>query len=324
MIAPRRRGGWSELDVIAAALLIAVAVAIAFVDFYVRRNPSYALTTYIPQVLAGTYEAPFIYRPLAPWIIRTAIGVSGLSPLATFVLLRLVAILGALVLFYAYLRTWFSAEAGIGATMAMAALLPFTLTNSWPVPGTYLELAMFSAGALAIVRGRDWLFAGILLVASLNRETSAFLLALWVVARAGSRRWPRWVPLGAAMGVAWTTVFIGLRWLYGFKTYTVFVLGRNLAFMNVLDTAIDPRLRVFAWFWVAMLGVPAYLAVRGARDAGADIMMRAGCWVGFAFVAAAMAAGSIVEPRVLLPAFPLFAPAALHYCVGSARARVAL
>lgn len=305
-----------RLDRIAVALYAAVAIAIAFVDFYIRRNPSYTIATYVPQVLAGTYEAPFIYRPLAPWIIQAFTSLSGLSPMAAFGVLRLAAIFAALVAFHGYLRTWYSAAATLGATMAMAALLPLTLTNSWPVPGTYLELALFSAGAWAVARDRDWLFGAILLLASLNRETSIFLLALWVLMRAPGRPAAKWLPRGIIFATVWLLAFASLRWLYGFKTYTVFVLGQNLAYLNAFDASIDPRLRVFAWFWLLMLGVPGWLACRGARLAGAPAFARRAFALGLAFTAISLIAASIVEPRVLLPAFPLFAPAALAWVTG--------
>lgn len=303
----------SRLDRVAIALYAAVAVAIAFLDFYIRRNPSYAITTYVPQVLAGTYEAPFIYRPLAPWIIQAFTSLSGLSPMAAFVLLRLAAIFAALVAFHLYLRTWYPAAAALGATMTMAALMPLTFTNSWPVPGTYLELAFFSAGAWAIARKRDWLFGAILLLASLNRETSAFLLLLWAATRVSERPAAQWLPRAVMFGAAWLVVFAGLRWMHGFKTYTVFVLGQNLLYLNAIDAGIDPRLRLFAWFWLPMLGVPGWLAWRGARLADAPGFARRAFVVGLVFTGASLMAASIVEPRVLLPAFPLFAPAALAW-----------
>ena len=53
--------------------------------------------------------------------------------------------------------------------------MPLTYTNSWPHPDHIPELALFTLACLAVARGHDGWFAAALIVASLNRETSAFL-----------------------------------------------------------------------------------------------------------------------------------------------------
>jgi hypothetical protein len=303
---------------IAIALYLVVAIAIAFLDFYIRRNPTYTLTTFVPSVLAGTYEAPFIYRPLAPWLVLVFTEASGLSPVAAFVALRLAGVFAALLTFHGYLRTWHSPGTSLAATLAMAALLPLTMTNSWPVPGTYLELALFSLGCMAIARRMERAFGVILVVALLNRETSAFLLVLWVATRAHERPLRQWVPRGAAFGTVWLAVFAGIRWFRGFKTYDVVMLTQNLPYLNFLDSTIEPRLRLFGWFWLVMLAAPVGLAMRGMMRPGTPLFARQAFFVGLVFVAASLVAASIVEPRVLVPAFPLFAPAALYAVTASA------
>ena len=308
-----------RLDRIAFVLYGPVALALAFGDFYVRRNPAYVVERYIPDVLAGVYEAPFIYRPLAPWLIHSFTSLTGLSPLVAFGITRFVGLLVALIAFHIYLRKWQPAGVCVAATLVMAALLPLTFTNSWPVPGTYLELALFSLGCLAVAARRDWWFAAILIVAAFNRETSAFLFLLWLIARA--RQWPRttWFIRATALGAAWLTIFVGIRWLYGFKTYKVFVLAQNLGYLRFFDASIEPRLRVFGWFWLAMLIVPVILAIRGAMNPDTPSVARDAVVVGLLFVATCLTTASIVETRVLVPAFPLFAPAALAFVTASRR-----
>lgn len=290
-----------------------VALALAFGDFYVRPNTAYVVERYIPDVLAGVYEAPFIYRPLAPWLIQSMTSLTGLAPLTAFGICRFLGLLSALVAFHIYVRKWQPAGVCVAATLVMATLLPLTFTNSWPVPGTYVELALFSLGCLCVAERRDWSFAAILVVAAFNRETSAFLLLLWLVTRARDLPRVTWLLRGASLGAGWLAVFVGLRWLVGFKTYKVFVLTQNLNYLRFFDASIDLRLRVFGWFWLLMLLVPVGLAVRGAMKAETPSMARDAAVVGLVFVATCLTTASIVETRVLVPAFPLFAPAALAF-----------
>jgi hypothetical protein len=301
-----------RLDRIAFALYAPVALALAFVDFSVRPNIAYVAEHYIPGVLAGTYEAPFIYRPLAPLIAQFAASLTGADLLVTFEALRLLTLFAALVAFHVYLRGFFSPRACLGATLALAATLPLTLTNSWPVPGTYLELALFSLGCLAVAKGRDGFFAVLLLPAVLNRETAAFLLVLWVAVRAAQLPLKQWLPRAALLGTAVLAIGGGIRWVYGFKTYKVVMLQQNLAYLNAFDSTIEPRLRLFGWFWLIMLALPVTLAWRATRRTDLPVFARQAFYVGLLLVATSLVAASIVEPRVLIPALVLFAPAALY------------
>ena len=311
----------SRLDRVALAFYGPVALALAFADFAVRGNPAFVVQRYIPAVLAGVYEAPFIYRPLAPWLIQTVTSLGGLTPLGGLAFMRFSGLFFSLVTFHLFLRTWHSAGLALGATLAMAALLPLTFTNSWPVPGTYLELTLFNLGCLAIAKRWDGLFSVILTLAALNRETSAFLWLLWAATRFRELPLRAWFLRAAALGTAWMAVFAGLRWAWGFRPYKFFVLWQNLDYLRVFDSTIEPRLRVFGWFWLAIVAVPAVLAVRGARLPGANPMARFAVILAFAFVALCLATASIVEPRVLVPIFPLFAPAAISFVATQAGGR---
>ena len=303
----------SRRDWLAFALYGSAALGLAFVDYAARGNPAYVVERFIPAVLSGSYEAPFIYRPLAPWLIQTVTSLCGLSPIAGLVLVRLAGLLTAFVTFHVYVRAWYPSGVALAATLTMAALLPLTFTNSWPVPGTYLELTLFSLGCLAIARGRDGLFAVVFIVAAFNRETSAFLGLLWAVVRFRALEHRTWLLRGAALGAAWVAVFAGLRLAWGFRPYKFLVLWQNLDYLQVFDSTIEVRLRIFGWFWLAILAVPTVLAVRGARLPDAPPMARDATGVALVFIATCLVTASIVETRVLVPVFPLLAPAALHF-----------
>ena len=264
-------------------------------------------------MLSGSDEPPFIYRPLAPWLIKTVTSFCGLSPIAGFVLMRLAGLLAAFVTFHVYVRNWYPSGVALAATLTMAALLPLTFTNSWPVPGTYLELTLFSLGCLAIARGRDGLFGVVFIVAAFNRETSAFLGLLWAAVRFRALKRGTWIVRAAALGAAWMVVFAGLRWTWGFRPYKFLVLWQNLDYLQMFDSTIEARLRIFGWFWLAILAVPTVLALRGARMSDAPPMARDATGVALVFIATCLVTASIVETRVLVPVFPLLAPAALHF-----------
>jgi hypothetical protein len=302
---------WTRQDWQALALYACAAVSLGFVDFYIRRNPAYVAATYIPGVVAGTYEAPFIYRVLAPFVVHGLSLLSGAKPILVFEAVRLVTIFGSLIALHGYLRTWFSTHAALAATLAMAALLPLTFTNSWQHPDTFFELLFFAAGAAAIARRRDGWFAAILVVAAFNRETSAFLLLLWWADRAVRHPSRTDLARGVAFGAAWIAVYAGLRLWRGFQGYTAFVLVKNLTLMNPFAPGVDPRLTAFSWFWVVLVAIPVWLGWGASGTPGAPPFARRALGVACVYLVVALAFSVVAEPRTLVPLFPLLAPAAL-------------
>ncbi len=303
---------WTRSDHLAASLYVCVAVALGFTDFYIRRNPQYVVTDYIPRVVAGTYEAPFIYRPLIPFLIYWLTVATGLKPMLVFVLTRLAFIFAALLVFHMYLRVWYSSAASLGGTLAVASLLPLTFTNSWPHPDSFPELLLFTLGCLLIARKRDGALFPVLAVAALNRETALFLVLLWANYRLREERSAPALARAAALTLVWAAVYLGLRWARGYQPYQVVMLKENLVFLNSLAPNVDPRLRVFGYFWLALFGIPGWLAIRGVRRPATPLFLKRTLGVALLFLLTSFAVATIVESRVFLPMFPLLAPSAMR------------
>src|SRR4029453_16718967 len=211
-----RIAGQTRVDAIAVALYLAVTLAVGFADHRMRRFPDYVVTNYMPGVVAGTYGAPFIYRPLSPWIFTKLIEHMGSAPLTSFLVLRAATIFGSLVAVHVLLRTWFTAAASLGGTLGVAALIPLTFTNSWAHPDTFVELLIFSLGCRAVARRQDWWLGVVLAIGMLNRETTGFLALLWAVNRWGEgERREAWLTAAAYGGIV-AGAYVGIRLLRGF------------------------------------------------------------------------------------------------------------
>jgi len=287
-------------------LLCTLVVASGFADFRIRQSPEYAYTEYIPRVIDRSYGAPAIYRVLVPYA-NTWIGTAtGWSPAVVWHATRLAWFALAYAALYAFIRTWFSSSEAFGAVGAVAATLPLTYTNSWAHPDSIPELALFSLGCLCIVRGRDAWFALVLIVAALNRETSAFLVAAYAFGR--SLTWPH-VWRTAAVGGIWFAIFVGLRVWRGVEYYDYWQLTRNLEFMKLLPPVYDVYKRFYAWFLVILAG-PACLVValnwpavpgQARRLLAAAVPM----------LVIAVLFSSIIETRIFIPLYPLLLPAVM-------------
>ena len=84
----------------------------------------------------------------------------------------------------------YSGAASLSGGLAAAAFLPLTFTNSWAHPDSFPELCLFTLGCLTIARGWDNLLYPVLVVATLNRETAAFLVMVWASVRWQTMRLP--------------------------------------------------------------------------------------------------------------------------------------
>jgi hypothetical protein len=284
-------------------LYLVVAVAIGFADLRMRAHTGHVISSYIPGVVANTEPAPGKYRVLMPFTLHGVVALSGASLETVWYLTRLTAIFVALCIMHMYLRSWFRPDAALTGVAVMAATLPLTFTNSWPHPDAMPELALFTLGALAIARRHDPLFGGVLALAALNRETSAFLVLLYFVAYPlTARRMIR----AAAFGLEWILIYSALRLFRGFEHYDYWQAGRNLSDLALLPANYDPYYRAYAYFGLILFGPMLYLALQATPPL---TMARRALVVVPCFVAVAFSFSNIIETRIFTPLYPLILPA---------------
>ena len=294
----------TRLDGLAFVLYMALAVATGFVDLRVRAYPDHGYTKYIPGVIDNTYGAPGTYRVLVPYVFDWLVRTIRIEPSTLWHLSRLVLLFASYVAFHWYLRTWLPTGAAVMGTAIVAALLPLTFTNSWAHPDHFAELLLFTLAAAAIAREQDALFGVLLAIAALNRETSVFLVLLYLLVRplTAAHRWRT-----VSFGLLWAVVFVGLRVWRGFEQYEYWQLGRNFEFLRLLPPPRDPYYRAYAWFGIVAFAPLLWIASR-ARPRQPLFVQRA-LWVVPAFALVAFTISSIIESRIFTPLFPLVVPA---------------
>jgi hypothetical protein len=295
-------------------LFVLLTIASGFVDLRVRTHAGIAVTEYVPSVVNGTAAPPARYRVLAPFIVQGIASGFHVGLESAWYASRLAWFLAAFVIFHAYLRTWFTTETAFGGTALLAAILPLTYTNSTMHPDHIPELALLSAGCLAAVRGRDGWFGATLLVAALNRETSAFLVVLYLLARPLTRQH---VLRTCAFGFLWLVVFVGLRAWLGFAMYDYWQLWRNIAFLSQPLPDRDPYYATYAYFVVLLVVCLGSVAVAHWRHYPRSI--RAGLGVVPVVLLVGFTVSSVVETRIFTPLLPLMLPAVVAAVSGAFR-----
>lgn len=298
----------------ALLLYIGVTVAVGFADFRVRPGnlQDYPVTQYIPGVLNGTYGAPADYRVLAPYVIDRFTRFTGTDPVLGFAITRLLFIFASLAAIHVYLRQWFTAAASAAGVLGVAALLPLTFTNGWANPDSFPELLLFTLGCALIARHRDGPFLLLLVLATLNRETAAFLVLLWGWYRVPDRWAGGDLVRLAGYGVVWSGLYAGIRWWRGFESYDLWMLWENLASLKLAPPGFDPYRRVFGFFWLILLLVPSAIAVAASRLPGTPRFFKRSLPVAAGFGVVCVLMSKTIEARIFTPMFPLLLPAVLR------------
>jgi hypothetical protein len=299
-------------DWLCVLVYLSMTVAVGFADLRMRPHTNKVVADYIPGVVGNTESAPGAYRVLAPFTIDAAARLTGASPLATWYATRLIFIFLALAAMHGYLRTWFPPEHALTGVALTAATLPLTFTNSWPHPDSMPELALFTLGAMAAARGAHLGFAGALALAALNRETSAFLVLLYAVARPLDRAH---VYRTFAFALEWAAIYAALRAARGLRHYDYWQAGRHWTDLGLLPAAFDPYYRAYAYFAVVLFGPLLYLAFRAVARRNAPLFVARALLVVPVFVAVAFMFSNIIETRIFTPLYALIVPAALFALV---------
>lgn len=322
---PTPETGGSVVDPrwVALVVYVVLTVVIGFLDYRVRGHVDHVAKVYIPQVLDGTYGAPAIYRVLAPWLIERTSALTGLSLMGAFLVTRLLVVFAALLVFDRYLRTWFTPLASMAGTVAMVALLPLTLTNSYPHPDSLPELLLFTLGCLLIARGRHAWLVALVVVSTVNRETTAFLVLLWVSLNWRPRPDARTLGWGLALGGAWTAVYASLRVWRGVQHYQYWMVNENLGVLGLLPSNFDPYTRASAYFWI-LLAVPLlWLAWHARRRPDLPTFLRRAPEVACVNLVIGFLFAAVIESRVFTPLLPLLVPTALAALVAPAQSTAA-
>lgn len=288
---------------LAVPIYLMVATAIGFIDYRVRAHPDRGYDAYPKAVVANAEDPPGKYRVLAPFAFEGLVAVAPVERVVVWVAFRWVAAFVALLATHVLLATWFTATPAITGTLLSSILLLLTFTNSWPHPDHLLEWALSAAAIAAVVRGRDLWFAALLLLAALNRETSAFLWLFYAVSRPWSRQ-HAWRTLG--FGAGWVAVYAALRLWRGVAWYDPWQVSRNLEFLGLLPENYDPYFRAYAWFGLMLVGPAVWLGWR-SWACQPRAMKSALLVVIPTFLVTAFCFSSIIETRIFTPLVPMLA-----------------
>jgi hypothetical protein len=250
------------------------------------------------DMILGRAPAPNQYRPLTPWLAEgLRLALPGQNLFTAYVVLRGITTGLGLFFFDRYMRVWFTRPAAAGGALALAAIIPFTyfrvVQESDPI-----NLLAFVLAYWAMAVERDFLLFPLVLLGTLNRETTALIPALYLVARIGGRPGREVASRTAGLAACWIAVYGGLRLLYGSRGYycDVVMWSKNIA-------SWGPTIQVLLLF-----GALWVLALFGARKA--PTLLRRSLWLLPPYIALHYVVAMVNEVRLFLPYAPSIIPLA--------------
>jgi hypothetical protein len=169
------------------------------------------------QVVRHVAPAPYQYRVLQPLVVDTIIkDIPKHWYRKSFVffysLIRFGSLSTALICLFFMLRRNFPHWTAFGGTLLLSAFIPITFHNYYFQPSTIVEYAVFAIALLATVEKKLlWLYP-LMLIGTLNRETTLFVpfvYILWHFPSLTKSDYAKLLPLF----VVWAVIFVGLRLL---------------------------------------------------------------------------------------------------------------
>ena len=301
-------GAGRTLSPVVLAAVFASAVGVTSLDYaFGPGDPSLVARRGIHQgIIDQTTRAPDRYRVLAAALVEAP--VRALRPFMTFdhaydrvsAVFYFAAMIALLWTQYLFLREWFTEEQALIGVLLVACTLRITIRLHDYAPSSYLEPSFFALSLIAIHRDRRWWLALLVALATLNRETAIFIVAIFAVTRVRSRDT---LVAAAGYGALWLAIFAALRYVGGDAE-------RYWTLERVWRTNMSqPQLAVF--HLAALFGAGWIFAALGWRHAPRFVQWSA-LIVPPYFVTVAIW-GIWWEVRLLLPVMPLLLALALSY-----------
>jgi hypothetical protein len=225
-------------------------------------------------------------------------------------LIDLVFLWFGILIFFAFLRRWFTVPESLLACLYLGTVLPLTFAfhnyHPW-------DRAGFLTWLLAFWAARDkrfWAFFAITIVAMLVKWDTIVLAALYLLANLNRQNSGKIIFQTCVVGATSLAIFIGLRILIpgGFDPTVGGVLSDSLDIIRRNVRLMTTSFFSFAPFLA--FGLPLLLAIIGYRDS--DRFMRACLWFAGLLTIPVFAWTTFEEVRAEFMLLPLLAPAALQ------------
>ena len=296
-------------------ILLSLSSVLAYNHYHTWTNNPRWQQAY-KEVLNGTASSPNRYRVLVPYLTHVAeiLLQRILTPKHAFELACITYdatafFLGFLAL-YVYLRRFFPGPYCLLGCTYLAALLPIALRYGHYQPWSWLELCLFSLGLFLLQQGYLCLFACLVVVASLNRETGVFLPFLYLIC---NTRWKNLWNSSSSVTTRFNPVLIFLGYLslwvltYGGLRHFLGQAPHAMSIRMIWQANIFPHSLKFALTNILLfMGFSGIFAILGFSKS--PKFAQRSVLIVLLYLPAYLLFGLWREVRLLLPMYPVIMP----------------
>ncbi len=264
------------------------------------------------EILAGEHEPPYQYRILKPLVARALTGM--VAPFTTdrqahviaSGVIAAVSFTGIFILFYTYLRRYFSHRTSLIGIIILQVVIPISVTGNYMI-GDFITVLFYLIGLNLMVHRKDAYLPLVMLLGAFNRAQIIFLLVFYLAYLFEQRTLRTHLHIVAQCVLAFIVGFISIRWYFGLQP-TRFTIASHLDHnIQYLIHSIAPR-------WLAQVAGFVVLSIMSWKKCGRYFALSFAS-LGLYFALFAIY-GNLWEMAKFLPAFLVLIPMSLATLTG--------
>lgn len=263
------------------------------------------------QIINQQAPSPYRYRLLVPVLAEGTAAI--LNPLlgrenavfAAYALLEMLAVVGLALMLHALFVAFFDPPAAAAGALFANLSMVVAMRDHYFQPWSPVCALLFAAAALLLYKNKTALFAVLVAVGALTRETTVLLVPMYFFIFAGKDNYRSTALRSLLLLMMWSGIYMTVRNFQGSAPYVhqiSDILSKNLEGRNLFIAAVNITL-FMGIFWVFIF--------KGFYRAP-PFIRRLALYVPF-YMVLFLVFGVWKEVRLLMPLYPVLIPLGLSY-----------
>lgn len=263
------------------------------------------------SILTGQMEPPYQYRifkPVLGYTVQTILSPFVKDKLKSHILSYRIIIffvfLGIYILFYRFLKIFFTDKACIIGLLLLQIIIPLGITSIWE-DGDYYTLLFYLIGLNLIFSRRDIFLPLVFFIGEFNRDQIIFLIVFYMIYLFSKKELfrPKSISIILSSVILWLTAYFSMRYYFGFKE-SVYTFAHNLhSNKSALTLIIE--------LWVSQVLIFVILSIKSYSRS--SVFFR-GCLISLAAYAVIFFFNGILSQLAkFLPAYLILIPMSLQF-----------
>lgn len=282
-----------------------------FEDRVVEPNASMRISIQ-SSILKGNAETQYKYSILQPAaglvlqkLIYFVVHNSIKAHLYSYKILNLLVFLLIFILFYIFLKNFFTDKVCMVGLLLLGIVIPSTVNGYW-IESQYYNLLFFITGLILIIRSKDYLLPLVFAAGMLNSGAILFLIIFYIAHLISENKihLTRSYFLISLCLISSIVVYYAVRLKFG--------TGTGEEEISNLNIFLNPGLLI--QLWAGILFVFIFLSIKSFKKS--SVFFKLGLYSLLLYLLLCILSGNLYEPGAYLPAFLILIPMSLLTLTG--------